>query len=634
MARGRNDPCPCGSGKKYKRCCWQKDRRLGTARRRPEDPLPDGLPGEWELDLVPTPILISDEPAARPAVLLVTAAGFVLHTDLITNPPTEMEDVVALLADGVRVAAERAGRPPIGVTVRYSQIAEPLFDRLVDEGVSVDVSPVLPGLDGALMSLRQSMGIPPKRHTSPAPDTWAGWGLPSDLIAELFRAAAAYYRAAPWKLMANEQILLARTKAGNEWVLSVLGEAGETFGLALNADIRDLWAMFEAHAPEDAFDVLHGAAVVLWFLPGHEQPSRTRREVKAAGWELADRRAYPDLSVVNTPGGSISRAQAGDLIDLLHAVPRLIAAHEAVFASSEPPTEALVWSDPDTGVTLRYTGTLGLGEEVTWPRPGALATCTATGPNAEPEAALDDFEDLDELADDEAAFVERFEAWLRALGRAESTVERHTANASLFVEGFLAQHQEVPVCAVTEYDVRMFLFEWYPRKVFASPSDARALPTSLGRFFDYLHNEEGISCPWAADVLRDKDTFMARWESCPSQFWSDEGVGLWRGHVYADLDARVLCADPHLGRGVEWGATMGFEEAMLEREGQRRWLLWRDEIIGSATTAPDEIRAELVRRQRKWARTPQQALSGKTPLQVIKAERRESARRQREGPEW
>jgi hypothetical protein len=22
---GRNDPCPCGSGKKYKRCCLDKD---------------------------------------------------------------------------------------------------------------------------------------------------------------------------------------------------------------------------------------------------------------------------------------------------------------------------------------------------------------------------------------------------------------------------------------------------------------------------------------------------------------------------------------------------------------------------------------------------------------------------------
>jgi len=21
---GRNDPCPCGSGKKYKKCCWGK----------------------------------------------------------------------------------------------------------------------------------------------------------------------------------------------------------------------------------------------------------------------------------------------------------------------------------------------------------------------------------------------------------------------------------------------------------------------------------------------------------------------------------------------------------------------------------------------------------------------------------
>ena len=23
---GRNQPCPCGSGRKYKRCCWEKDR--------------------------------------------------------------------------------------------------------------------------------------------------------------------------------------------------------------------------------------------------------------------------------------------------------------------------------------------------------------------------------------------------------------------------------------------------------------------------------------------------------------------------------------------------------------------------------------------------------------------------------
>ena len=28
---GRNDPCPCGSGKKYKKCCWSKDQRSNIA---------------------------------------------------------------------------------------------------------------------------------------------------------------------------------------------------------------------------------------------------------------------------------------------------------------------------------------------------------------------------------------------------------------------------------------------------------------------------------------------------------------------------------------------------------------------------------------------------------------------------
>lgn len=28
---GRNDPCPCGSGKKYKKCCWSKDQKANVA---------------------------------------------------------------------------------------------------------------------------------------------------------------------------------------------------------------------------------------------------------------------------------------------------------------------------------------------------------------------------------------------------------------------------------------------------------------------------------------------------------------------------------------------------------------------------------------------------------------------------
>ena len=28
---GRNDRCPCGSGKKYKECCWKQDQKIQTA---------------------------------------------------------------------------------------------------------------------------------------------------------------------------------------------------------------------------------------------------------------------------------------------------------------------------------------------------------------------------------------------------------------------------------------------------------------------------------------------------------------------------------------------------------------------------------------------------------------------------
>jgi Tfp pilus assembly protein PilF len=35
---GRNDPCPCGSGKKYKKCCLVKDEAAAAAARPPPPP--------------------------------------------------------------------------------------------------------------------------------------------------------------------------------------------------------------------------------------------------------------------------------------------------------------------------------------------------------------------------------------------------------------------------------------------------------------------------------------------------------------------------------------------------------------------------------------------------------------------
>lgn len=81
---GRNDPCPCGSGKKYKRCCSDKDeaaasakaeavREAARARARAElDALADG--GDFDgvsiavMDLVQAGKLDEAEAAARSLV--------------------------------------------------------------------------------------------------------------------------------------------------------------------------------------------------------------------------------------------------------------------------------------------------------------------------------------------------------------------------------------------------------------------------------------------------------------------------------------------------------------------------------------------------------------------------------------
>jgi hypothetical protein len=67
---------------------------------------------------------------------------------------------------------------------------------------------------------------------------------------------------------------------------------------------------------------------------------------------------------------------------------------------------------------------------------------------------------------------------------------------------------------------------------------------------------------------------------------------------------------------------MGAGEAGLEHEVQRRWLFWRDEAIRGGIHDPREVRLAAIERQLQWEELPHPRLDGRTPLQVIQAERR------------
>jgi hypothetical protein len=263
--------------------------------------------------------------------------------------------------------------------------------------------------------------------------------------------------------------------------------------------------------------------------------------------------------------------------------------------------------------------------------PGALeplAPGCAEGPGADPEAAFDLIgevgpDEIEETLEREYEVLDRFTGHLAAVdGFGEDTVIKHGSNAQIFID-FLVEDRGVPIRAVHEYHLRFFLYDWYPRKVVGPIADARSLPVSLKRFFAFLAQEEGISCPWAGPILAARDVFETRRESCPGHFFWEQDVMLWRLTHEEDLLARVMIPDDQLGEDDEWGNTMGPIEAELMQELHGRWLLWRDEEIRAGRTSPDALREALVERQRAWEVVPHPTLDGQSPYQAVRNERRE-----------
>jgi len=632
----RNDPCPCGSGRKYKRCCLPDAERAranlalvpglasGVAdlsgAHAAATPVPDA---PWEAEIVPIPTSIANDPEARPAVALVCAGDLVLHADLVRQPPAEPSGIASVIAGALADAARRHGAAPAAVRVRHRAIAEALRAAATVRDAPIEARRTLPALDRAARSLLAHLGASERGRgavgTSP---TWRSWGLPEPAIRDLFAAAAAFHREAPWRDVANVQVLDAVTPGGTRWTVCVLGNGGNEFGLALYASREDFFRQIETDrlAP-DALAALRGLVLSLTFSRRDELLPAMRQEILAAGWEVAAPGAYPVLLTVNAPAGSVTRSQAVDLELLLRAVPRFVERHRELLRSRVTPARPVRWRDADTGVSLEYDGGALLAPAPLWPPPARLDLALPAGAGADPAATLRG-DDPDRIAGDHRGLLVDFAAAERAAGRASHLVERDRALLEFFIIEFLAYVEQTPLAASTEYDLRTFLYDWFPRKVRIPPDEAPGLLVALKRWFAHLARERGIEFPWAAAILADRDGFDERVRTFPGGFFWDEAVQVWQAAASADLDARLLLHDRRLGDAEQWGDTMGPVEYGLRHELQRRWLIWRDEVVRSGTTGPADVRAALVRRQREWEAAPHPEHGGWTVVEVVAEERK------------
>jgi hypothetical protein len=376
---GRNDPCPCGSGRKYKRCCQVADREAEATAgstpgvlpfRRGRRGLPRGVrqaassEASWEADVIPLMVLIEEEADQRPVLVLVTAGEVIVHHDLRPRLGGEAEDVARALDRAVTAAASAVGLLPAVVRVRHADVAEALAPLLERRDVVVEAGPTPMLEDAGRSALEEMTGYgnwPPPCRT----ETWGAWDLPRALVARVFQATAAFHGRNPWRVATNLQAPRAVLPSGREWTCCVLGNGGQEYGLALYSEADDLFGLLDEEDPGAPFEGATGRIVSVLLESRRDAGEAAIAEARRNGWEVAGPSAWPTLVTVNTPGGGASRADIEDLVTLLEAVPRFVNSHRQALLDEDRtgrPLDPLEWRDPDTGVAFHYAGE-GYGED-------------------------------------------------------------------------------------------------------------------------------------------------------------------------------------------------------------------------------------------------------------------------------
>ncbi|MGH7710733.1 MAG: DUF6930 domain-containing protein, partial [Gemmatimonadaceae bacterium] len=578
------------------------------------------LSADWELEAVPFPARFSDDAAARPVAVLVGSGPIVVHVKVLSSPPAEPDELARLLAGEVAAAIAAVQRTPRRIDVRHASIAEALGPLLQQRGIAVRLVPSLTNLGEAARALSAHLAGKENVPMASAPETWAGWGLTREYIARLFRAAATYYRAQPWQLIADDRPIVATLADGSEWRAIILGNAGQEFGLALYSDPEDVEYLYSYSGadPSRALLTVRGVVLSITYQAKDVLPPRMRREIRDAGWEIAAPAAYPLLMVLGTPGGGVRQCQIEEMIALLHAVPRFVAA-----AQRDGGVDLLErWTDDQSGAELSFDLSRQPVPEPFWDQSDQLTPSGPVGPGARPDVRLRDEPDevRQALAQETLdRFVQHAQSHGRFAAVSAATARKHASAGWLFLQ-FLTEYQGIGPSAVTEFDLRVFLYDWYPRKVMDSEQAARALCGSLRRFFSFLADVEGIECPWADSILRDRDAFLVMCSRARGLDPESAGEN-WLAPFTADLEYRALLP-ANDAEAIEWGGLMGEKEATLFDEVQRLWLIWRDEIIRGGISERDAVYAALCERLRAWANSPNELVGGQTPVRAVAQERK------------
>jgi hypothetical protein len=626
MKIARNDPCPCGSGKKYKTCCKVQDEVRARARALIGEDAFDEAEATWMAaareaevwgaDLAPTPGYFGKSPDAVPSLVVVTAAGFVVYSEMLPHRPAGPGERARAVAAAVNAATRVVGVLPRRLEVPHEELVEALGHELAGRGIKVeygDAEDLFEAMNEALASVDPGVS----QGKMAVALTWRETEASGHELVDFHEAAAAFYAAAPWASEETEgPFLLDLPRESPEdlpgldlperhqWAASVMGSMGESFGLALYSQPSDLADILMADNSLEAALEATGFSVTVDFDRKSELTRPMQREITAARWPIAGSRAYPRLFGFGLPG---RRVLARD-VRLATLALRAIAVHARG-------GDALA----ETGVLVAPFEMDDEESRVEWFHyPDQALPICAEGPGAEPEAGLRAWDTPEQGLEVNAVEEERlgrFSAWLEEQGRSEIEREADRQNARHWTD-YLGRI--LPAGAVTEFDLRLFLYSWYPHKAGATTGATRELPRSMPVIFRFLEEKEGIRYPFALRVLEELEEIEARAREQDEPL--EDTLKILSYDIYDYLDTRVLLPLREIhGVPEGWPELMSLDIAQLRMELQRRWLLWFEEIVRDGEIDHAVLEDDLETLQRAWENTPHPRVGGRTPAEVVAA---------------
>ncbi len=239
--------------------------------------------------------------------LEVLEDGEVIHPDVIlwlelprgvlvasrALDPRQPVSAAKILEDTMRKPAQGSPRRPTRIRVADDDMATEL--RRSAAGIPVTVAPV-PELDAVFADLCAQLP-----RDDPGRTYLDGGNTSPAIIKELFDAAGLLFRAAPWRHIAEHQVVRIDIPRFNVEgaCLSIIGGVEESLGLLLFRSIPDFLAFGtdatvpEAFAAKDAISLRS-----LTFDRKKDVPPSMLAEIKQHGWPVVGAKAYPMLICV------------------------------------------------------------------------------------------------------------------------------------------------------------------------------------------------------------------------------------------------------------------------------------------------------------------------------------------------